>query len=542
MPPFVSSGRGASAWAWWALVLAVVTGASVFFAFDALPFMDYPAHAGLFALRDRYATSPFEQRLYVLGPSLGGYSLFRLVGEGLTELVGPNRAIRVLGAASVVALPVALLDARRRLFGRSSPSFGYLGVLVSFGLMTLFGFASFMLAVALAIECTALWLELLAKADTLTAQTAARSGILVSETALALLTMLLVIAHGFAFVLFILVATVALFLRASRRPSYMRARALLPAFALAGYAAWLQRPSAAMQGSALRPVHYAPVFHTLRDKLALLATPTLMTRSGVDVVVCVLVWIVAAQAVRSALAWLKHAPACAQRSHTRALLGAALLLGLLFMALPHEVGWFGFVDARLLPLVLVFSVLATPDAPQPRLARMLDLMLPGLTYVALALALATSFLFQKEAAGYPKVFANVPAYARVLNLPIDPDSQFFTGHPFVHYDAWMLADRPLLISDLWFHQGSGVYPREDNPVLRLPPEYRSSDIRDLDWSRFWLDDWDFVLFRMPPCAEAPPIPPKLTLVDRAGAWWLYKTNVARVAGVSDASVPPGAAQ
>ena len=47
-----------------ALTLAAVL---VFWLFDALPFQDLPAHAGLIALRHRFPSSPFEQRFFVRG-------------------------------------------------------------------------------------------------------------------------------------------------------------------------------------------------------------------------------------------------------------------------------------------------------------------------------------------------------------------------------------------------------------------------------------------------------------------------------------------
>jgi hypothetical protein len=47
-------------------VLGVVFAAVlVFWVFEALPFQDLPAHAGLIAMRHRFGSSPFEQRFFV---------------------------------------------------------------------------------------------------------------------------------------------------------------------------------------------------------------------------------------------------------------------------------------------------------------------------------------------------------------------------------------------------------------------------------------------------------------------------------------------
>ena len=143
----------------------MIVAASVFWVFDALPFQDLPAHAGLIAMRHRFETSAFEQRFYVLAPHIGPYSLFRFLGEVFVRLSGPIDAVRALGTLPVLATPLAMLFARRRLYGDSSPAFGFLGVALSFGIMTLLGFASYLLGVAVTLVGLTLWLDLLTAAD-----------------------------------------------------------------------------------------------------------------------------------------------------------------------------------------------------------------------------------------------------------------------------------------------------------------------------------------------------------------------------------------
>ncbi len=98
----------------WARVGALTLAAIlVFWLFDALPFQDLPAHAGLIALRHRFASSPFEQRYFVLAPHLGPYSLFRFLGDVLVVPFGPLGAIRAIATLPMIATPAALLWARR---------------------------------------------------------------------------------------------------------------------------------------------------------------------------------------------------------------------------------------------------------------------------------------------------------------------------------------------------------------------------------------------------------------------------------------------
>src|SRR4051794_30440299 len=99
--------EGRTAWLGFAALLVVAV--SVFWAFEALPFQDLPAHAGLIAMRHRFETSAFEQRFFVLAPHIGPYSLFRFLGEAFLRVIGPVSAVRVLGTLPVVATPLAML-------------------------------------------------------------------------------------------------------------------------------------------------------------------------------------------------------------------------------------------------------------------------------------------------------------------------------------------------------------------------------------------------------------------------------------------------
>jgi hypothetical protein len=144
-----------------------------------------------------------------------------------------------------------------------------------------------------------------------------------------------------------------------------------------------------------------------------------------------------------------------------------------------------------------------------------------------ALALVASALFQREARGWREVLAEVPAGARLLNLPLEPNSALFAAHPFIHYDKLVLVERPVVLSDVWFHQGSALFPAPDNPAVRLPAGYSESDLQSIDWPTYRLDDWDYVLIRTRPSAAQPETPPSLTLRAHEGGWWLFRTASAR---------------
>jgi hypothetical protein len=156
-----------------------------------------------------------------------------------------------------------------------------------------------------------------------------------------------------------------------------------------------------------------------------------------------------------------------------------------------------------------------------------DRFAPLAATAMIAIALGASHFFQDEARGWREVLAQVPADAKLLNLPLEPNSQVFTGHPFIHYDKLVLTERPIVVSDVWFHQGSALYPTADNPALRLPSSYSESDLHSIDWPAYRLDDWDYVLIRTRPDAAQPYVPSSLELAIHRGGWWLFRANGAR---------------
>jgi hypothetical protein len=513
--------------AWAGLCALVAASALVFWVFDALPFQDLPAHAGLIALRHRLTDSPFEQRFFVLAPQLGPYSLFRFLGDALLGWLGPVGAVRALATLPVIATPLAVTWARRVLHGDRSPAAGYFAVALGFGFMTALGFASYLLGVAALVAALTMWLKVLVAADRGAPARAWEASVAVAGPALLLV-------HGDAFVVFLGLAVTSALATGRRGPRIVRLRALVPGALFAASVAWSERASALPTGSVPVPhAAFLPHFQGPLDKLSLLVTPTLLTRTGVDAAVAIFLWIAIGGAAIATARSLKgvsttDANGDDTRTHARALLASAAVTAVAFVALPHSIGWFGFVDGRLVPVVLVLALLAVRrDALTSRWLR-LAFARGGAAAAAVMVTLAflASYAFQSEAAGWREVLQHVPANARLLNLPIDPNSRWFTAHPFVHYDKLALAERPILVSDVWFHQGTALYPTARNPSLRLPDTYSESDLRTLDWASYRLRDWDFALVRTGPSAPEPAVPASLattlSLLDHHGGWWLFR--------------------
>jgi hypothetical protein len=399
--------------------------------------------------------------------------------------------------------------------------------------LTQLGIARKLLGVAGMLVGLVMWQELLVAADDATRELQKR------ELVMAAFAPVIFVAHGHAFVLFLLCAATSagcMGLRGllrNRAARLLRFRALVPAVALAGWVAWLERGSATPSGSVPVVPPLVPVFQGPLEKFELLVTPTLMTRTGVDFVVGVLMWAFVVsctyftvRALRKSAVYPRspHTSMSAADRHSRALYVSAGALFVLFLVLPHVVGWFGFVDGRLLPIILMLALLGVRREALPkRLAVAGDIGAPVASLVLASVALVCSYRFQAEAKGYREVLARVPAQATLLNLPLDPNSESFTGHPFIHYDKLVLADRPVVVSDVWFHQGSALYPTPANPALRLPSTYSESDLKVIEWPKYHLDDWEYVLIRTKPHASQPYTPNDLMLDEHIGGWWLFKS-------------------
>jgi len=516
--------------AWIGLAVLMTAGALVFWVFDALPFQDLPAHAGLIALRHRLADdSAFERRFFVLAPELGPYSLFRFLGDAMMGPLGPVGAVRALATLPILATPPVVVASRRVLHGDRSPAAGYFAVALCFGFMTILGFASYLLGVAALLALLTAWLKVLAAADRDAPARAWELGVAIGAPAL-------LMVHGDAFVVFLGLAATSALATGERHARLLRLRSLVPGALFAARVAWRERASVLPAGSVPVPhAAFVPHFQGPIDKLSLLLTPTLMTRTGIDAAVAVLLWIILGSAALATARSLKTPPGAPPEplgddapTHARALLACAAVTAVAFLALPHSIGWFGFVDGRLVPLVLLLALLAirrgSLDHPIVRAA------VDGGGAVAatamVTLAYVASVAFQTEAAGWRDVLERVPADARLLNLPVQPNSRWFTAHPFVHYDKLALADRPLVVSDVWFHQGSGLYPTAQNPALNLPASYSEATLGAPDWLAYRWRDWDFALVRTDVSAPEPAVPAvlatRLSVAEHRGGWWLFR--------------------
>jgi hypothetical protein len=143
--------------------------------------------------------------------------------------------VRAIATLPMLATPLALLWARLRLHGDRSPTAAYYGLALSFGFMTLLGFASYLLGVALMLVGLTLWLELLVAVDGRDPSSPRR------EIVVACFAPLLLVAHGHAFLLFLAMAVASALSTGRRAARLLRLRAVGPAVAVAAWSAWVDR-------------------------------------------------------------------------------------------------------------------------------------------------------------------------------------------------------------------------------------------------------------------------------------------------------------
>jgi hypothetical protein len=504
---------------WLIFALLELAAIAVFWSFDALPFMDFAGHAGVIALRFRYPQSEFEQQFFVLTGNIGGYSLFRFIGDALARWIGPLAAMRVISTVPVIALPLSMLYVRQRLYRDGSSFFAFVALILSFGYMTQMGLAPFLLAFPVLLWALTEWLVLLDRADAGRRSLAAESGVAVLAT-------VVLLVHAYAFGVFVFLAVVTAVSAGSIKSRLLRLRVLVPGMLFLALSAWSTQASRLPPGAIIQSVPFNPVFHSLLDKLGLLVTPTMTTRTGIDIVIGLGIWLAAILgAIVSRRSQSCSAAPVETSNHVRALGNASAASFLAFLILPHAVRSFDFVDGRLLPIVILLALMAIDkNAFGPRLRRSVTVAAGVSAGVAVVLELVAMQLFQGEADGYREVFATIPANSRLLYLPLEPDSRVFISHPFVHYDKLVLVERPIVPSQLHFHHGTGIFPTAANPVLRLPRDYVSSDLKRIVWSGYRLGDWNYVLIRRWPDARAPSVPNTLALQAHRGGWWLYRNT------------------
>ena len=474
----------------------------------SLPFQDLAGHAGHFAVRQRLLQDGWERAFLIDEPHAGPYSVFRAVGQCATGIFGAFGAVRALAVLPIWLTPLAALILRQKITGRWEPAYAALGLYLCCGFLLMLGFASFMAGAAVCLLAYAAFLQL-AESNQLR-----RDGLLAALGAVATF-----FTHGYAFAMLGFLVVLAQTSTTRGRNRWAAAAALGPAMLCGLFSQWAVRHvagHATVHGASAGLYFQGPV-----DKLSLLVTPFLMTRLGIDMALGIAFWgLLLFSAVRfRPQAELLITP---HDRHRQRAFHAAVALSLLFLALPHNAQWFGFVDARLLPLTYLMYTLSLPPQWWSSARRHAATGTSCLQCTILAVGV---LLFQQEFKGFEQIAQHIQPERSLLHLPVFADSRYLVAHPFVHEDKLLLLGKPMLLSDMWLHQGTGLYATDANPVVRLDPNYASSNVKlPIAWKSFAPNDWDYVLLRMRDTVNTPDVPAYWKSAAHSGTWWLFERD------------------
>jgi hypothetical protein len=480
-----------------AIALSLALGAS-FVGFRDLPMIDLPQHAAQIATWQRLdAGDPASLERFELNfrtPYLLAYPLAR----ALSPVCGVVLALKIVVWASVVASFFAMAALARRL--GHDPWLGFFGLVTAMGLCFYFGFVSFLVAMPLAVASLVLALEHAERPS-------ARSGALLALTLTLLLT-----AHGIAFVM---------------------AFGTVGALLLRGGGAWLARLSPLVPPILMAAFWIAPGPVSVRiggdawgltpDRLREL--PALLVGMGSsDHVSFVL-----------GLALIAATVVMLGTRLERRLLRALPLLLLLLAYCFFPVMFRGVVllHTRLACFLLPVALLAL--APQPslaasarRLSRALVLAVTGVWFAIFSFRLA---LFNREAASFHALMAELPAGLAMRPLIFDRDSRAFPGVPaFLHYSAYYYVEKGGF-------QGYSfaMYPLS---VVRYRAQVFATMQGGAEWrpdlfSRDEIPDYDYFLVR-----SASDVGPQLfadtdvELTAHADEWWGYTRRHSALAALT----------
>jgi hypothetical protein len=473
------------------------------------PYQDFPGHVAMLAIRERLGESPFLQLYFQRGSCWGPYGMFLGLGHALAPLLGPEGAMRLIGAVANCSLPLLLLVARRGLYPEPWSGAGYLGLCLSLGFMTAQGFTSFLLGLGAFAVAFCRWVTLLCHP-----QRPPRH----MDWQVAALAVVTSFTHGFAFVLLMVCAALTIVIGRPTWRSILRARVFLPAAGLMVAVYFRDR-------GLYPPESTAPLmeFRPLWAKVQMLFLPTTFSRLGVDVAVAAVMWILLGGTI---VATLRRRPSDNDELRRPPVVMAWTAVALFALALlaPKRFDFFGSLDIRLACTAILVAILGIDvGAMKGRLARALRIGPPILAAGMVATCLTAGLIFQREAGQAESVLRQIPDHARVLYLPMQPYSRVLAAMPFWHFEKRLLFDRDVLVSNVWLHQGTALRPT----ALGLRPltvtPMATSDA-EVPWAAYDLRPWDHVLVRNARTSAPRDAPSGLMLLGSSGGMHLYRNS------------------
>jgi len=412
------------------------------------PLVDLPGHMAAYKVELDLAHSPELQRYYSLHWALIGNLGLNLLVVPLSKLFGLELAVKLVMLSVPPLTAAGFLWTAREVHGRV-PATALFALPFTYAYPFTFGFANFVLSMALCFLAFALWLRL-----GRLGRTRLRAAVFVP------LAVAVWLAHTFGWgvlgILAFSAETVREVDRGRRLPEAMLRAAvqcLSLALPLLMMLVWRSGDVAGKTEhwlAVVPKVNY--LLYALRDRWKWVDVPSVL------LVLALLAW-----ALRSR-----------RFGFSRNLAASAVVLLAIYLALPQKIFGSSYADMRLLPYTVALGVLAIRPKAEPR-----RLALAGLAFFALRMASET-VSFALYGAAFDRELAaldHVPKGARLLSLIGTPCRGEWTMTRFDHLSGMAVVRREAYSNDQWSVAGAqldrseyyaaGAFRRDPSQIVRL---------------------------------------------------------------------------
>lgn len=412
------------------------------------PLVDLPGHMAAYRVELDLAHSPDLQRYYTLHWAVIGNLGMNLLVIPLSKLFGLELAVKLIMIAVPPMTAAGFLWVAREVHGRIPPS-ALFAVPFAYSYPFIFGFANFVLSMALAFLAFGLWLRL------------GRLGRVRLRAILFLpIAVIVWLAHTFGWGVLGIMAFSAELVRQHDRGRSARDAVLYAAFHCLSLIVPLILMVVWRSGDVGgRTEHFFAItakinylLYSLRDRWRWLDIPSMLLVLGL------IVW-----ALRSR-----------RFGFSRNLAASGLFLLIFYLLLPQKIFGSSYADMRLLPYTIAIFLLAIrPKARMPGLAAV------GLLFVALRMGAETiSFglygqAFDRELAALD----HVPRGAKMISLIGTPCRGEWTMARFDHLSGMAVVRREAFSNDQWSVAGAqldrsaymeaGAYRKDPSQIVRL---------------------------------------------------------------------------
>jgi hypothetical protein len=448
----MSEGQRADAHSWWQTRLGVAALALVC-ALPLLwpavpPLVDLPGHMAAYKVELDLARSPDLQRFYTLHWAVIGNLGLNLLVVPLSKLFGLELAVKLIMLAVPPMTAAGFLWVAREVHGKVPPS-ALFALPFTYSYPFVFGFANFVLSMALCFLAFGLWLML------------ARLGRYWLRAILFVpLGSLVWLAHTFGWAVLCVLALAAETVREidrGRRPLEALVRGGLACLPLGMPIVWMVVWRSGDVGgktqhwlAIVAKVNYT--LYALRDRWKWIDVPSMLLVLGL-------------------LAW-----ALRSRSFgfSRSLAASALFLLFIYLALPQKIFGSSYADMRLLPYTIAIGLLAIrPKRAMPALA------MAGLLFFGVRMASET-LSFARYGGEYDRELAaldHVPKGAKMISLIGTPCRGEWFMTRFDHLSGMAVVRREAFSNDQWSVAGAqvdrsayfaaGAFRKDPSQIVRL---------------------------------------------------------------------------